>query len=193
MQFEIVRAVPKDAEALYKIMETVTAGMEHSEWFVSDDLSYIQNHIGSEPIKKSNKGFVLKAIAAADNMTVGNVENSADTREEIAGFLMVDFPGIDAHNLGTYLSMSDAQLAKVAHMDSVVILPKYRGNGLQHKLMETAERIIKKETDYRILLATVHPENVYSLRNATDRGFRAAKEVTAYGTYQRYVMIKEIV
>ena len=115
------------------------------------------------------------------------------TLEEIAGFLMVDFPGIDAHNLGTYLSMSDAQLAKVAHMDSVVILPKYRGNGLQHKLVETAERIIKKETDYRILLATVHPENVYSLRNATDRGFRAAKEVTAYGTYQRYVMIKEIV
>ncbi len=179
MQFEIVRAVPEDVEMLSDIMEAVTAGMEKPEWFISDDLPYITEHIGSIPIEKKDLGFILKAVVR---------ENG---KEYIAGFFMVDFPGVTERNLGTYLNMTRNEQEQVAHMDSVVILPQYRGHGLQYKLMEAAEKIIREETDYRILLATVHPDNKYSLRNALAHGFTVAAEVTKC-TYRRYIMRKEI-
>lgn len=179
MQFEIIRAVPPDAEMLSNIIEAVTAGMEKPEWFISDDLPYIIEHIGSFPIVKSDQGFILKAVVGEEG------------KECIAGFFMVDFPGVTERNLGTYLNMSEQEQEQVAHMDSVVILPEYRGHGLQYKLMEAAERIIREETDYRILLATVHPDNKYSLRNALAHGFTVAAEVTKC-TYRRYIMRKEM-
>ena len=81
---------------------------------------------------------------------------------------------------------------QVAHMDSVVILPEYRGHRLQYRLMEAAEKILLEETNYRILLATVHPDNIYSLQNVKARGFRVAAEVTAYQGLPRYIMRKDL-
>ena len=173
IEFEIIRAVPEDLEELVHIMETVAAGMEKKEWFVSDDLPYIKAHL-RDGITLEN-GFILKAV----------------TEKEIAGFFMVDFPGSTAHNLGNYLHMTGNQLMQVAHMDSVVILPKYRGHRLQYRLMEEAEQVIRKQTNYRILLATVHPDNIYSLQNAKARGFHVAAEVTAYQGLPRYIIRKD--
>lgn len=174
MEFEIVRAVPADLENFTQIMETVAAGMEKREWFVSDDRPYIKAHLGDG--SDTGSGFILKAVAD----------------QEIAGFFMVDFQGMTGHNLGKYLHMTDEELLQVAHMDSVVILPKFRGYRLQYRLMEAAEKILLEETNYRILLATVHPDNIYSLQNVKARGFRVAAEVTAYQGLPRYIMRKDL-
>ncbi len=176
MEFEIIRAVPEDLEELVQIMETVTAGMEKREWFVSDDLPYIKAHLSIGAVKENDRGFILKAV----------------TGKEIAGFFMVDFPGMNEHNLGNYLYMAGEQLTQVAHMDSVVILPQYRGHRLQYRLMEEAEQVIRTQTDYCILLATVHPDNIYSLQNAKARGFHVAAEVTAYQGLPRYIIRKDL-
>ena len=77
-------------------------------------------------------------------------------------------------------------------MDSVVILSEFRGNGLQYKLIAKAEEVIARETDYRILMATVHPENKYSLKNVLAHGYEVAAEALKYGGYPRYIMKKEI-
>lgn len=180
IQFEISRAVPADVQELNSIMEAVTAGMEKAEWFISDDLAYIEQHIGKEPLTAEDFGFILKAV-------VKEQEN-----ERIAGFFMVDFPGITERNLGTYLQIPTQQMGQVAHMDSVVILPQYRGNGLQHRFMQKAEEIIAKETDYRILLATVHPDNRYSLQNVKAMGYQVTAEVMKSGIYHRYILKKEL-
>lgn len=181
MQFEIVRALKEDVLELNNIMEVVTAGMEKAEWFISDDLSYIRGHIGNVPVAKEDSGFVLKAVTR---------ENGS---ERIVGFFMVDFPGVTNRNLGTYLNMSETELGLVAHMDSVGILSEYRGHGLQYRCMEVAENIISHETDYRILLATVHPDNKHSLQNAIARGYEVAAEITKGGIYRRFIMRKEII
>ncbi len=178
MKFEIIRALPKDVEVLNHIMQTVTAGMERAEWFISDDLPYIRAHIGSCPLQKSDQGFILKAVVAE--------------QEQIVGFFMVDFPGATERNLGVYLDLSAEEMERVAHMDSVAILPEYRGHGLQYLLMEAAEKIIAEETDYDILLATVHPENRYSLQNALKHGYEVVREVTKQDVYRRYVLKKGI-
>lgn len=179
MEFEIKRALPEDVEHLVSIMEEVTKGLSNPSWFIDDDALYIKEHLGHIPVSKEDCGFILKAVC---------IQNG---QEEIAGFFMVDFPGPGVRNLGHHISLTEEQLVKVAHMDSVVILPQYRGNKLQYRLMAAAEDILCRETDYTIWMATVHPDNKYSLGNAQAHGYEIVAEVIKYGGYPRYVLKKE--
>lgn len=190
MEFKIVRAVPEDAEVLSKIMDFVAEGMPNPQWFIRDDLDFIKKHIGTEPVSDKDFGFILKAIPCR---AVENHLFYDSAGEPIAGFFQVAFPGTGEKNLGHHLGYSIEELKKVAHMDSVVILPEYRGYGLQYRLMDESEQIIAKETAYCTLLTTVHPDNKYSLNNVMSRGYQVMAEVIKYGKYRRYVLKKEMV
>ena len=180
MEFRLVRAVPEDAPVLSHIMDVVASGMENPEWFMKDDLEYITGHIGHIPLQKEDAGFIIKAVVA-----------SAD-KEEVAGFFMVAFPGNIEKNLGHHIGLSEAELLQVAHMDSVVILPEFRGHGLQYQLIKEAERVITNETGYHILMATVHPDNKYSLKNVLAHEYEVVAEALKYGGFRRYIVKKEI-
>lgn len=180
MEFKIIRAVPEDAGRLNDIMQSVAAGMKQPEWFMKDDFDYIKEHIGRVPLTKEDVGFILKAVCEADG------------KEQIAGFFMVAFPGLSEKNLGHHIDLCEEQLKKVAHMESVVILSEYRGHGLQFALLGKAEEVIREETEYRILMATVHPDNIYSLRNVQAQGYEVVAEALKYGGYPRYIVKKEI-
>ena len=69
--------------------------------------------------------------------------------------------------------------------------PLYRGHHLQDRMMEVCEEEMKKR-GMRYLLATVHPDNPYSLSNVQKRGYgiRATKE--KYGRSLRHILCKEI-
>ena len=69
--------------------------------------------------------------------------------------------GLEEENLGYDIGMQGRQLYECAIMDTVVVLPEYRGMHLQYEMMQTAERKLHKE-GYRYLLCTVHPENKFS-------------------------------
>ena len=179
MEFEIKRALPEDSDVLAGIMDEVTEGLANPEWFMEDDAEYIRAHIGHIPVVSEDCGFILKAVTCKDG------------QEEIAGFFMVDFPGIGDRNLGNHLSLSKEEMQKVAHMDSVVILPRYRGHKLQYKLIEAAEEVLRRETNYGIWMATVHPDNRYSLSNVQALGYKIVAEALKYGGYPRYILKKE--
>lgn len=179
MEFEIKRALPEDGDRLTAIMEEVTEGLANPAWFVDDDAEYIKAHVGHIPVKAGDCGFILKAVCMEEG------------QEETAGFFMVDFPGTGDRNLGHHIMLEGEKLIKVAHMDSVVILPKYRGHKLQYKLIEAAEEILRQETDYEIWMATVHPDNKYSLDNVQALGYQIVAEAKKYGGYPRYVLMKE--
>ena len=181
MEFEIVRAVPEDAPALAHIMERVTVGMANSEWFMDDDADYIAAHIGHIPLEKEDVGFILKAVTECQG------------KETIAGFFMVAFPGPIEKNLGNHIGMTYEELCGVAHMDSVVILPEFRGHGLQSKMVAKAEEILLTETDYRVWMCTVHPDNKYSLNNMLSHGYEVVAEALKYGGFRRFILKKEIV
>ncbi len=181
MEFDIRRAVPEDAAKLAEIMEAVAAGMERAEWFVQDDRAYMEAHIGSMPLSEEDQGFILKAVTW-----------DAQGNAQIAGFFMVAFPGLTEKNLGHHIALGQEDLLKVAHMDSVVILPEFRGYGLQYQLMDKAEEVLRRETGYRIWMATVHPDNIYSLRNVQSHGYEVVAEAMKYGGYRRYILKKEI-
>ena len=72
---------------------------------------------------------------------------------------------------GYDIGMQGRQLYECAIMDTVVVLPEYRGMHLQYEMMQTVERKLHKE-GYRYLLCTVHPENKFSRENVKRQGYK---------------------
>ena len=81
-----------------------------------------------------------------------------------------------SYNLGNDLGFSKEQLLLSAHMDTAAVDPPH-GHHLCDEMMEVCEEEMKKR-GMRYLLATVHPDNPYSLSNVQKRGYgiRATKE-----------------
>lgn len=171
MEFIIEKAALKDSEQMAAVIQEVWEKIERKEWFVADQAEYIY-HLLNE-----NKGLGYKAIYP-------------DTGE-MAGVFLVFFPEKGEKNLGRDIGISDEELELVAHMDSVAILPKFRGKKLQYKLMQAAEEELKGR-GFRYLMCTVHPENNYSKNNILKQGYEVVMTKEKYGGYLRNILLKQL-
>lgn len=160
----------KDIDEIMYIMESVKEGIENKEWFVEDDRNYVLEHL-----EDREQGTVLKAVAD----------------ERIVGFLIIHVPGDSKDNLGNQLHFEKKQLNEVLHMESMIVIPEARGAGIQRKLLLEAERMIPRDND-KYILATVHPDNVYSRRNFRQMGYEEAAFAKKYGGLPRIIMKKEV-
>ena len=167
MDFLIRKAGWDDVPGIMRVMETARDTVPRREWFVADEEPFVREHI-------EENGFVLAAQA----------ENG-----EIAGFFLIHIPGLTEKNLGRSLGLPAEELPAVAHMDSAAVLPAYRGNGLQARLLREAERRLAGGP-YSIWMSTVHPDNCYSLANMLAQGYRVAATMKKYGGLDRHILIK---
>lgn len=166
-EIQIVRAVKEDVPMIMHIMDTAFSLVPDKSWYCTDDENFMQQHI-------EEKGFVLKAIVDG----------------EMAGFLVVRFPKNEADNLGSYADLPEKEMQYVAHMESAAVLPAYRGMGIQKKLMEEGEELVRK-SGYRYLMGTAHPENTFSVHNFQKLGYEIIAEDRKYGGYPRYIFLKK--
>lgn len=173
MEYRIRRALEEDVPGIAAVMEEAVRSMQRSEWFISDDETFIREHI-------SEKGFTMVAE-----------EEGEESPETPAGFLIVKFPGLSEKNLGLTLGFTGEKLLKVAHMDSAAVLPRARGNRLQARLVRAAERELLG-SPYTLLMATVHPENRFSLSNMRENGYQVMASVRRYGGLPRLVLLKDL-
>lgn len=168
MNFTIRKAEIRDIDGIMRLMEEASHNPAHPDWFVADDEAYVKEHL-------SGKGFVITAVSDSD---------------EIAGFFLVKQPEL-SENLGLFFDFEEESLRKVAVMDSAVVGSAWRGNGLQGKMIEKAEEVLDRE-HFSFLMCTVHPDNIYSLRNMQRHGYEVKKRVKCYGGLTRYILLKEI-
>ena len=166
----ITYATEKDVDEIRAVMEIGLAATENKDWYVTDDRAFIERHIAKE-------GYILKY--------------SVD--EKIAGFLIVRHPMLAEDNLGRYLdNCKEDLLLKVAHMESAAVLPEFRGQKIQKKLLMEAE-----ETEHRsgmhYLMCTVHPDNCYSVDNLEQQGYKTILETEKYGGLRRRILCKTLV
>ena len=63
----------------------------------------------------------------------------------LAGIFIAVLPGTSRENLGYDIGLPQDELSLVAHMDTAPVLPEYRGQKLQYRLMQMAEEELKKE------------------------------------------------
>lgn len=111
----------------------------------------------------------------------------AEEGERLAGVFTVVFPGTSPVNYGWQLNLPPEDLARVVNMDTAAVHPNFRGQGLQRRLMQTAE---KELGPGKILLCTIHPDNAYSLRNAQSQGYEIQATLPMYGSI-RHLLRKD--
>ena len=115
----------------------------------------------------------------------------AEDEAFLAKHMIVRIPGLAEDNLGEYLKISRKEMKRVAHLEIAVVVPEYQGYGLQYELFCQSEAIVKNK-QMRYLMATVHPDNIYSFRNMEKLGMKTVLETKKYGGKRRYVMSKTL-
>ena len=161
-------AVLEDLPVIMNIMHAALELVEDKSWYAVDGEEFVAKCI-------EGQGFTLKA------MVDGN----------IAGFLTVRYPWKDDDNLGDYIGLSEEEKMYVAHMESAAVLPEYRGMRIQNKLMAKGFELLK-ETEYKYVMGTAHPDNVYSVNNFHKLGYEIVADVKKYGGLRRYVFNQTI-
>lgn len=182
-----------EAFEIWSIMNTCYQALVHKEYFICDDLEYVKDIL-------SGHGFGVVAC---------------DMNGNIAGNLLVKYPGLSEENLGydvfvapgkdknltqkpTFRPLDEStiwqtpnNLNRVLHMDSASVLPEHRGHGLESKMIAFAETLVDT-SKYCYSFATVAPENTASLKSLEKNGYQVMITKEKYEGLIRYVMMKEL-
>ena len=78
-----------------------------------------------------------------------------------------------------------------ADIDGVIVLPEYRGHGLQKILVKHLEKMAK-EKGIKNIIAEVTFGNVYSLRNLNDLGYAEQTWYQKDENIKRYILLKKL-
>lgn len=168
MNLTFHKGIYEDTQLLIPFLEEIKAEMQEQDWFYLDSPDVIR-----------------------EMMTDGTMElwlTTDDTR--LAAIFTILHPGLQSHNYGYDLDLSEEELQLVIHMDTAAVHRDYRGLGLQGKMVQMAEKELSGK-GRKILLSTVHPENRFSLNNMLRLGYEIQKRVNKYGS-ERYILRKEI-
>ena len=112
-------------------------------------------------------------------------------KDTLAGFLIAERHINPTGELAEEIPKDD--LSSSIEMDNAGVLPKYRGNHLQESLILKAESIMKeRNASIKYSYATVHPDNLASLKTLEKIGYKKYKEKLMYGGKIRYIMRKEL-
>lgn len=174
--FTIRRGTKEDADAVFRLMQSVKETMECPEWYVTDTKEYVERHM-------DDHGMTFLA----------EVQDGT-----LAGYFIVDFPAVrlreeedeENDNLGKELKMDEKNLALVAHMDSAAVDSRYRGCHLQHRLLQAAEQSLQN-TPYEHYLCTIHPDNHASLHTMQRSGYVIVATKEKYQGLKRHVLYKK--
>lgn len=162
-------AAKEDAKEIHELMEQVYKELEDKSLYVCDDMEYVNRHI-------SGAGFAVKA---------SNYDG------KIVGVFIFRYPGTQDDNLGRDVGLEEGELSKVVHMESAVVLPEYRGRGLQSKMLKYAEELIDKNK-YKYFMATVSPNNPASYKSFEKNGYELMLTKEKYDGLVRRIYLKKV-
>lgn len=156
-------ATEKDIEKITIFQDEVIDNMKNKEYFTPlTDKEFIY------PIK--NNGLVY--LLYYGNEIIGLFVLTINPEEDIIEEYKLD----DNKNVGI--------------IDSIMIKENYRGSSLQLQGMDIIENDAKK-LQIKKLVATIHPDNKYSLNNFIKRKYKIINKINIHNG-PRYIVIKEI-
>ncbi len=161
-------ATTDDAERIAEIMREVYERLEDKSLFICDDLDFVRAHI-------KEQGRAVVACHAGGR---------------IIGSLILRYPSEAEDNLGRDIGLND-RLGEIVHVESTVVLPAYRGRGLQYRMLTIAEALID-QSRYSYLLCTVSPDNPASCKTFEKAGFEYIATKEKYGGFTRRIYQKKL-
>lgn len=92
--------------------------------------------------------------------------------------------------LGPYAGIADAKASGLIYSDITIVDPDYRGLSLQRKLGEWLFKEVAAQ--YKIIMATVHPDNTPSLKDKFHLGMHIIAMDRLYGGKLRFIFMKNL-
>lgn len=117
----------------------------------------------------------------ADMKQGARIIGVVNDQDRLIAYRYIGFPGTDKRNMGYDINLPKNQLEKVVHLETTVVDPEYRGNGLQDLTLRVASGMVRSE-GYRHLLCTVSPYNFFSLYNVMKNGLKIKSIKKKYGS-----------
>jgi hypothetical protein len=151
-----------------------------------DQILYLQNIVTknlSDPISYYVESieFFCKQIVI-ENGAIGLFKE-----DQLVGFNMASFPGLDEENLGIDVGIKQEELLLVAQFGPVAIHPDHRKRGLLNKIIERHINSIK-EIGYKHICLTIAPSNYPAIRAAMAQGFIIKRLKLKYNNLLRYIL-----
>lgn len=144
----------------------------------------VMSSLPSEEIYKRDTKEFIEECLKDEGLLLG-----VFTEDKLISYRFVNFPGNEVRNFGKDLDLSNEELIKVAHFESVLVHPDYVGNRLQRITFELAENIVKEKGYYHIC-SLISPKNYYSLNNILRMGLNIRglqrKYSSGYGGEGKY-------
>lgn len=132
------------------------------------------------------------ALASRDEnrqfMKEPNVILGVYDKDRLAAYGSIGFLGDSPVNLGWDLGWTQEKVHRCAVLDAIIVAPEYRGLGLQWELIRRCVKHAMEKKPGCIVLATVSPDNIYSLRNVQAEGFEILARKEKYGGKERYIL-----
>ncbi len=184
---ELRLAKISDTGRIHLLMQEVYEELQDKSIFICDDLDHVRKYI-------EGNGFGVVgviSVSSSEGEDYAKSQENGQADEEIVSSLIVQFPGLNEDNLGRDMGLSEGELLKVAHFESAVVRKDCRGQGLERRMAEYAERNIDI-SKYRYFMATVSPDNPASYKTAEKLGYKCIAEKEKYGGYSRRIYLKEV-
>jgi ribosomal protein S18 acetylase RimI-like enzyme len=115
-----------------------------------------------------------------------------NTEGELIGYAAAYFPGNASDNLGLDLALSKNELLEVAHIETGLVHPSFRGQGWQKSLYQELIRGMVKQDKYRYILSTVACNNYPALRNSLKLKLSISGLREKYGNKLRYILSHDL-
>ena len=110
-EIKIFRAGRESLEEAVRLVQSTEEKMKEKSWFVAESLEEFDRWM------RKDQGWLYVAKDCSSG--------------QLAGMFFVVLPGMEEENLGYDIGMQGRQLYECAIMDTVVVLPEYRGMHLQ--------------------------------------------------------------
>ena len=167
---EIIEANKNDIDDILYLKQKIYNKMDNKEWYeiAGTDKNFLEKLL-------LNEGLILKAVV--DNQLVGYLimERYLNPNDQI----------IKLTNL-------DTEVDNCLELSNIGVDDNYRGNHLQQKMINIAEKIMLSKYNIKYILATVHPNNIASLKNLTNISYKIVSKAKMYGGKDRNILLKTI-
>ena len=109
--------------------------------------------------------------------------------ETLAAYGLFLLCGLSEENYAWHLGFPQERIPLWANMDTIVVHPDYRGNGLETALLYRMEALCPPEIQG--FCCTISPNNPHSLESARRAGYVPMQRASMYGGYDRWILKKE--
>ncbi len=113
--------------------------------------------------------------------------------DSLIGFRAVLEPPIDDEHLGYDVGLPEEELKHVLYQEISMVLPSYRGHGLQQQLaIKVMAHVAQSNKMYTYICSTVAPMNIPSLKDKFNQGMCTVTLKQTYGEKWRYTFTKPL-